>query len=182
MTALMKLVMNSASIGSLDVRLYPSSLGRKLHHPVFPALMSTSSKIRLTDELICTPVDINADMGRRLMWTSVRAPSVLSVWRTRGPDSQASWIHLSAAALPADLWALQWKSLAAPHSVREKGGGREEARRWRERESENGVFENRLTSFVPITIIQGFSRSGTVPPLILNCLLFVCMSTCFNTR
>ncbi len=146
MTALMKLVSNSASIGSLDVRLYLSSLGHKLHHPVFPALMRTASKIHLTDEFISAPQDINTDMGQRLMWTfmtlCVCVCVCVCVCRTLGPGSRASWIHLSAAAPPADLWALQWRSLAAPHSAgerREERAGQTKGERG-ESESENGLF------------------------------------------
>lgn len=67
--------------------------------------------------------------------TQVRA---VRAYHTHGPGSRASWIHLSAAAPPEDLWALQWKSLAAPHSAgetkrkeRRKGGREEEGMRMR---------------------------------------------------
>lgn len=92
------------------------SIFTKLNHTVFPALMRTACKIHPTDEFICMPVDIKCWYG-----TEVNV-DMFSVCRTLGPDSQASWKRLSAAAPPTDLWALQWTSLAAPHSAREKEG------------------------------------------------------------
>lgn len=85
------------------------------------------SKFNRTDEFICMPVHINAHVWWKLMWNL--ACVRVHVCHTPGPGSQASWIHLSAAAPPEDLWALQWKSLAAPHSGRKKTEDGKEERR-----------------------------------------------------
>lgn len=114
-----------------------------LNRTAFPALMRTAGKTHLTDEFIWTPADI-----KRWYRTEVIV-GMLSVCRTLGPDIQASWKRLSAAAPPADLWAPQWTSLAAPHSAREKEGAKEQGGLGGGFGGENGLPENRPSSFAP---------------------------------
>lgn len=150
MTALMTFVVNSASIRSHDVCLYLSSLGYKLHHPAFSALMSTSSKNCLTDEFNCTPVDVN--VGQRLMWTfSV----CVSVWVVPPALAAEPLGYISLQQPLQQIFELCSERVWQLHILQDREGreGNKEERRsvWKQ--------INVFCTHYSITTVQGISKA-----------------------